>query len=108
MIIAQIGAREHYAIARGLHARGRLQQLITDAWVPPESWWRRVPGIPGSLQQRYHPALADAPVTHFTASLVRFEVEARLRRWHGWDRMIQRNRWFQLQGAAVSRDDDPK
>ena len=103
MIVAQIGAREHYAMARGLHARGRLQQLITDAWVPPEGWWRRLPGIPGSLQQRYHPALTDAPVTHFTASLVRFEVEARLRRWHGWDRMIQRNRWFQQRGVKALR-----
>ena len=33
-ICCQIGAREHYSVARALHRRGRLAMLITDAWVP--------------------------------------------------------------------------
>ena len=36
-VVCQIGAREHYAIARSLHRRGVLGRLITDAWIRPES-----------------------------------------------------------------------
>ena len=78
-IIAQIGAREHYIIARELHRRGQLHQLITDAWVPPGSWPHHIPG--GALQRlydRFHPDLEDAPVQGFTAGLVGFEAKARL------------------------------
>ncbi|WP_432784337.1 hypothetical protein AAJV73_08350 [Cyanobium sp. BSA11S] len=42
-LCAQIGAREHYAVARALHRQGQLHQLLTDCWVPPHSPW---PGSP--------------------------------------------------------------
>jgi glycosyltransferase involved in cell wall biosynthesis len=32
---AQIGAREHYAVARALHKQGRLASLYTDFWAGP-------------------------------------------------------------------------
>lgn len=31
-LVAQIGAREHYAVARGLQRVGLLDELVTDAW----------------------------------------------------------------------------
>ena len=33
--VAQLGAREHYAVARGLHADGRLDRMYTDFWAHP-------------------------------------------------------------------------
>jgi glycosyltransferase involved in cell wall biosynthesis len=101
-IVAQIGAREHYAIARGLHQQGRLQALITDAWAAPDSWVRALPAqLFRSLHERYHPGLADAFVHHFTLSLLWFELQSRLRRIDGWDRMIARNDWFQARAVAA-------
>jgi glycosyltransferase involved in cell wall biosynthesis len=54
-----------------------------------------LPGMPASLLERYSPALHDASVMHFTRSLVWFELQARLRGWHGWERIMRRNAWFQ-------------
>ena len=48
-----------------------------------------------SLKDRYHPALQTAPVHASTMSLLAFEARARLKGWHGWTRMTQRNRWFE-------------
>jgi glycosyltransferase involved in cell wall biosynthesis len=57
----QIGAREHYAIARALHQRGQLQALFTDQWLPPASLINRLPGTQ-RLAGRWHPDLEAASV----------------------------------------------
>jgi glycosyltransferase involved in cell wall biosynthesis len=97
-ICCQLGAREHYAIARSLHQAGNLSLLITDAWVKPRSLLNTVPNpLLKSLQERFHPDLVTAPVASFTGSLLQFEVRHRLRKTGDWERMIARNHWFQKQ-----------
>ena len=92
-ICCQLGAREHYAIPRSLHQNRQLSALITDAWMPPRS---RLPGSPlKSLNDRYHPDLATAPIRAFTAAAIGFELRQRLQKTSGWERMINRNQWFQ-------------
>jgi glycosyltransferase involved in cell wall biosynthesis len=97
-ICCQLGAREHYAIARSLHQAGNLSLLITDAWVEPRSPLNAIPNpLLKSLQERFHPDLATAPVASFTGSLLQFEVSHRLLKTGNWERMIARNHWFQKQ-----------
>ena len=92
-ICCQLGAREHYAIPRSLHQTRQLSALITDAWMPPRS---RLPGSPlRSLNDRYHPDLATAPIQAFTSATIGFELRQRLQKTSGWERMINRNQWFQ-------------
>lgn len=104
-LMCQIGAREHYVLARELHRRGRLRALITDAWAPPTSLAARLPGSSGErLAERYDPPLRDAPVASFTGSLLRFELTQRVRRLTGWDLVIARNRWFESSAVRAMRD----
>jgi glycosyltransferase involved in cell wall biosynthesis len=103
-ICCHLGAREHYAIPRALHASESLQLLITDAWVRPGSLWRRVPtDLPRRLAERFHPELANAAVRHFTPALMLREALWRSRPEHGWERLIARNQWFGDRAAAVLR-----
>lgn len=97
-ICCQLGAREHYAVARALHRKGALATLLTDAWAPPGTAWAMVPGETGQrLSERYSPELASASVKGFTSSLVANETAWRLRGSAGWPLAIERNRWFQAQ-----------
>ncbi len=100
-ICCQIGAREHYAIPVSLHEGGQLQQLITDAWVTPNSELNYIPKISANLKGRYHPNLADANVAAFNYSLIAFELNQRLRKISGWDCTIARNDWFQKKAISV-------
>lgn len=105
--MAQIGAREHYVIARELYRCGALHHLLTDAWAPPRSWPHVLPGTSlQGLRERYHPDLAEAPVHGFTASLLGFELRARIRGWDGWKRMIRRNEWFERRLIRYVRSRD--
>lgn len=101
----QIGAREHYAVARGFHRRGLLQSLVTDAWVGPTSPLKRLPGSAfRKLGERYHPELADAAVRHFTGGLLSLEGAARLRRERDvWAMVMRRNAWFQARAVEALR-----
>ena len=104
-VCCQLGAREHYAVPRALHRRGSLARLITDAWVPPGSMVDALPGQQARrLSERYHPDLADAAVTSFTASLVARELEWRMKGHSGWPLFIERNQWFQRQAASALGD----
>ena len=95
-ICCQLGAREHYAIPRALHQAGKLSLLITDAWVKPRSPLSSVPNpLLKSLEERFHPELAQAPIQDFTTSLIQFELTQRFCKTDAWERMIARNRWFQ-------------
>lgn len=104
-VCCHLGAREHYAVPRALHRRGRLRRLVTDAWVRPGSWWSQFPGkLPRRLSERFHPELADADVRHFTASLVAHEALWRARGLTGWQQPLLRNQWFGHHAAgALSR-----
>ena len=97
-VCLQLGSREHYAIPRALAAAGRLHELITDAWVPPGSAWR---WMPGKLADRWHADLARSPVCAFTVGRVAFDVAARVMRRPTWDAILRRNHWFQR--GAVAR-----
>lgn len=66
-IVAQLEARQHYAIPRALHARGRLKRLYTDAWC---SWGhsliRKAPEPIASFANRFHPDLPSEKVQSYT------------------------------------------
>ena len=64
-ICSQIGAREHYAIPRVLHRRGKLDSLYTDLWASP--LWREAGSMIGrpALALRYHRDLETARVKNF-------------------------------------------
>src|SRR5438034_651916 len=91
-ICCQLGAREHYAIPRALSRQGSLDQLLTDAWVPPGS---PLAALPFGLRERFHPDLSAAPVQAWSSRLLAFELAARLKRLTGWPLILARNYWFQ-------------
>jgi glycosyltransferase involved in cell wall biosynthesis len=91
-ICCQLGAREHYAVARALHRHGALELLLTDAWVRPNDLLGR--GKAG-LRARFHADLATAEVYAPNASNIAFELRSRLAGLRGWDLIMARNNWFQ-------------
>lgn len=100
-ICCQLGAREHYAVPRAVHAAGRLRAVYTDAWLRPGSAASLLGGLPSRrLRDRFHPDLADARVRAFTGALLAHELAARTRRLDGWAAHVARNDWFQ---ARVTR-----
>src|SRR5258708_20575185 len=86
----QRGGRERYALPRALFRRRVLEQLVTDAWVPPGS---PLAALPFGLGERFHPDLAAAPVQAWNSRLVAFELAARLKRLTGWRLILARNDW---------------
>lgn len=92
--VAQIGAREHYAIPRALWQHGALAGLLTDFWLPPAHVLGRVPGGV-RLRDRYHPDLADADVRAANLRFLGFEAWQRGWRRDGWPVIFDRNRLFQ-------------
>jgi hypothetical protein len=98
-IVAQLGAREHYSIACALHAAGALRALITDFWVPPDSFWKLVPNR--RLQGRFRPDLRGTPVYASNMEALCFEAAALLACDRGWGLIQRRNEWFQEQALAA-------
>jgi glycosyltransferase involved in cell wall biosynthesis len=97
-ICCQIGAREHYAVARALRRHAALELLLTDLWITPNNplaWLRP------SLRARFHVELAGANVFAPNCSSVAFELRAKFDRLRNWNRIIARNEWFQK--AVVAR-----
>ncbi|TVR53719.1 MAG: glycosyltransferase [Puniceicoccaceae bacterium] len=95
-IFCQLGSREHYAIPRLLHRRGRLAALLTDFWAPPGSLWHRLgPAIPARLRERFHPELAEARVLHPGIRRPLFDLRSRALRRTPWETTLRRNAWFQ-------------
>ena len=92
-VCCQLGAREHYAIPRALFRLNMLDQLVTDAWVPPSSFLAKLSG--SRLADRFDDELRDAPVIAFNSSLILFEAATRARQLADWKTIIARNRWFQ-------------
>jgi glycosyltransferase involved in cell wall biosynthesis len=101
-VCCHLGAREHYAVPRALHQRGRLHRLITDAWVAPGDVWGHLPGNAGQrLSERFHPDLGDAGVRAFTLPLVSREARWKVAQLRGWDLLMARNRWFGHRSAKA-------
>ena len=91
-VVCQIGAREHYAVARALHRAGRLAALVTDAWARPGAVLGRMsPGLAG----RFHPDLDTAYVLAPRLGAVPRELTLRARHRGGWPLILARNAWFQ-------------
>ena len=68
-LVCQLGAREHYLVARCLAKQGFLACLATDFWSPvrptPSRIFRRLPKVVLSALARYHPDLAGHRVASF-------------------------------------------
>jgi len=113
-ICCQLGARDHYSVPRGLHRRGLLEGLITDAWISPTSPLARLPGEFGErLRARYDEALADATVLHSSASTIGYELRGSLTKSRNiWDSIIARNNRFQAKAIrhllALTRHADQR
>ena len=104
-ICCQLGAREHYAIPRGLFRIGMLRSLVTDAWVPPSSLIAKCCGRNSKLRQRFHSELRNARVKSFNSSLLFFEMVAGARNSKAWSKILARNRWFQHKVVSFLRSD---
>jgi glycosyltransferase involved in cell wall biosynthesis len=65
-IVSQIGAREHYAVPRAFHARGRLRMFYTDAWASALVRCSGSPLVLRAFSDRFHPELPDRQVAAFT------------------------------------------
>jgi glycosyltransferase involved in cell wall biosynthesis len=65
--VAQIGAREHYAIPAGFHAVGRLRRLYTDIWAGTgRGLLKRGPAAARALAARHHESLPSSLVTSYS------------------------------------------
>ncbi|MCS4047508.1 glycosyltransferase involved in cell wall biosynthesis [Salinibacter ruber] len=109
-IVAQIEAREHYAVPRVLHREGVLEHLYTDAWCRwGRNLLRHAPDPLRSLANRYHPSIPSRRVTAYTG----WAIAHRLRYWWKgapsdsarYERFLEKGRGFgervreALQGA---------
>jgi glycosyltransferase involved in cell wall biosynthesis len=97
-ICCQIGAREHYAVARALNDHGVLECLVTDAWLRPSDPLAK---IKHSLRERFHVQLTNAQVLATNGQSLRFEVRAKAKGLNGWSRIIARNKWFQAMAQST-------
>ncbi len=96
-ICCQIGAREHYAVARALHMAECLGGLVTETWVPPGHPLSRV----RRLRERFHPALVNEPVYAWNLATLTFELVSRLRGLASWQLILERNGWFQRRALGI-------
>src|SRR5882757_4777638 len=80
-ICCQIGAREHYAVARALHRQNALGLLITDAWVRPGN---PLASLSANMKARYHEELDNARVYGPVVRNIAFELQARNVERPGW------------------------
>ncbi|MDB5711492.1 MAG: group 1 glycosyl transferase [Sphingomonas bacterium] len=102
-VVCQLGAREHYVLARALHERGRLSALVTDIWSRPGSIAARLPGgIGRRVGERYAEGLDDARVEDITTAALIYEARQRIARapLMGWPTIMRRNAWFQRRAVA--------
>ncbi len=93
--VAQIGAREHYAVPRALFLENKLRRLYTDLWCRHgSSILKRGPHTFRSFAGRYHPGLPSKFVTGFS-------VAAMLRRRNqstrtDYEEYADEGKWFAL------------
>ncbi len=99
-IVCQIGAREHYAVARGLARAGADVRLITDYWAGAGDG---TSAMNRRLKQRCHSEIDDDRVTSFNFGFLRTELVAKIRRLKSWDRYQFSNDWFGRKAAGRLR-----
>jgi glycosyltransferase involved in cell wall biosynthesis len=99
-IVCQIGAREHYAVARALHRRGELAALVTDLWAPPGSWLRRMTDLE-SVAGRFAGELGKARVYAPNLRMMFFALQARVGRWPLWKKILAENALFQKEAGKI-------
>jgi hypothetical protein len=88
-ICCQIGAREHYAVARALRRHDALGLLITDAWVRPGN---PLGLLSAGLRARYDQELEGKDVYGPAVRNIAFELRARYSERQGWPLVMARNR----------------
>lgn len=91
VLVCQLGAREHYLVARCFAKCGCLAALVTDFWGSGDSpnliSLRFMPKVVLSAVARYHPALEGQRITSFPAlaliryGLARFDKVGRFDAW---------------------------
>lgn len=84
VLVAQIGARRHYAVPVALHRRGLLEHLFTDLYLPDGAFSRMVRFLGGRgprwltrVAGRYEPALPPELVTSFPAFGLQYKIRVR-------------------------------
>ena len=100
-ITCQVGFRDHYLVPRVLQDAGVLHRAFTELWVPPGSIMSLVGGQ--RLRERFHPDLANAPVTSWNIRSLALELLIRAHRLRLWDGIVVRNRRFQRRCLAELR-----
>ena len=102
VLVSQIGAREHYAIACALRDQAVLAAMVTDFWAPKKHWFRFIPGLT-RLRDRYIISLASVMVLAPNIRMFCFELWQRLLKRRGWPVNMARNTLFQK--FAISKFD---
>ncbi len=102
VLVSQIGAREHYAIACALRDQAVLAAMVTDFWVPKKHWFRFIPGLT-RLRDRYLISLASVMVLAPNIRMLSFELRQRIIKRRGWSVNMARNTLFQK--FAISKFD---
>lgn len=92
-IICQIGAREHYSVARALNDLGRLAGVITDIWFPPNH--PAASFMPARLRERWHEELREKVVLAPSLSFLGREILDRACMKSPWRQIRARNARFQ-------------
>jgi glycosyltransferase involved in cell wall biosynthesis len=108
--VAQIGAREHYAIAAAFARNGNLRELYTEAWWPFRSGMSSGPMALRSFTARHNHALSYKQVRSFTAAWIIRSITKRAggaRNLH--DEFIRDGSWFarRVRDRLSSRRLDP-
>jgi glycosyltransferase involved in cell wall biosynthesis len=98
-VVCQLGAREHYAIARCLASNQQLAALCTDIWVPSTHLLSRS----ARLCDRYDPSIPPQLVAANTWSSLSREVAFRLQGLSAWELAMKRNAAFQAFSAQTLR-----
>ena len=102
--VAQVGAREHYAVAVALERQGSLRALYTDVWSRPSAAIREwYPAAVKAMLARRNTVLPNEKIRSFTAAALRRELARRLRGTSVglYEGFIETGRWF----AKRVRDD---
>jgi len=61
--VSHLGSREHYAVPVGLHRRGQLERMYTEAWLSrSRGLLAKLGKGPRALANRYHPEIPDGLV----------------------------------------------
>ena len=106
--VFQIGAREHYAVARAMQRAKQSVTLYSDVLIKPA--FRRF--VPNRWKTRWHAELNSMNTVGNNFSAGVFEATELIRRSSSWDCIIKRNEWFGARASSafqkqISRGEKP-